>query len=91
MKTYLAIDLIRILYLFLRTQGDSFEFSEVEAGVGLGVSCPLKGKVPAASPPLLPDFIQVCLDGKQPPLPAAAGNNCYKVKFDSKIQRFITQ
>lgn len=60
-------------YLLLRTQRDSFEPSEVEAGVGLGVSRPPQGKVPAASALLLSDFTQVGLDGKHPPLPAAAG------------------
>lgn len=66
---------VTVWYLFLRTQWDSFKPPEVEAGVGLGVSCPLQGKLPAASPPLLPDFTQVGLDSKHPPLPAAAGKN----------------
>lgn len=66
---------VTVWYLFLRTQWDSFEPPEVEAGVGLGISRPLQGKLPAASPPLLPDFTQVGLDGKHPPLPAAAEIN----------------
>ncbi len=66
---------VTVWYLFLRTQWDSFESPEVEAGVRLGISCPLQGKLPAASLPLLPDFTQVGLDGKHPPLPAAAGKN----------------
>ena len=74
LETYVALHLTHsVQYLFLRTQWDSLEPSEVEAGVGLGVSCSLQGKVPAASPPLLPDLTQVGLDCKHPPLSAAAG------------------
>lgn len=58
-------------YLLLRTQRDSFQLPEVEAGVGLDVPRPQHRKVPVSSPALLPDFTQVCLDGKQPPLTAA--------------------
>lgn len=75
-------------YLFLRTQQDSFELSEVEAGVGLGITCPLQGKLPAASPPLFSDFTEVGLDGKHPPLPAATSKDTStEISFkDSKLQ-----
>lgn len=58
-------------HLLLRTERDSFQLPEVEAGVGLDVPRPQYCKVPVSSPVLLPDFTEVCLNGKQPPLPAA--------------------
>lgn len=58
-------------HLLLRTERDSFQLPEVEAGVGLDVPRPQHCKVPVSSPVLLPDFTEVCLNGKQPPLPAA--------------------
>lgn len=59
------------LNLFLGAERDSLEPSEVEAGVGLCLTCSVQRELPAAALPLRPDFAEVGLDGEQPPQAAA--------------------
>lgn len=73
------------MYLFLRIQWNTFELSEVEAGVGLCISSSLQGKVPGASPPLFPDLTQIGLDCKHPPLPTAGGKHDSKVYYANNV------